>query len=104
MIELPRTSWWTEKMYLKYSVHSFAVGAGESQLNEDAGASLETNHVISKIAARFVDVMDMQMITSMRIIPSVWQSEAVKEMRKERFNLSERELLKWAVDVTAKIL
>ncbi len=29
MIELPRTSWGGEKMYLKYSVHSFAVGAGE---------------------------------------------------------------------------
>lgn len=49
--------------------------------------------------------MDEQMMTGMRVTPSVWQSESVKEMRKERFNLRERELLKWAgIDVTAKIL
>ena len=49
--------------------------------------------------------MDKQAMTSLGIAPSVWQSGPVKEMRAERFNLKERELLKWAgIDLTAKTI
>ena len=74
-----------------------------TQLKEDAGASLGTNHVISKVAAHFVEVMDRQMMSGMGIAPSAWQSGPVKEMRAERFKVRERELLEWAgIDLTAK--
>lgn len=43
------------------------------------------------------------MMASMGIGPSAWQSGPAKEMRAERFNLSERELLKWAdIDLTVQ--
>jgi len=49
--------------------------------------------------------MEKQMMTSMGVKPSVWQSGPLTEMRDERFRLRERELLKWAgIDVTAKII
>lgn len=76
-----------------------------SRLKEDAAASLGTNHVIFKVAAHCVEVMEKQMMTSMGVKPSVWQSGPFTEMRDERFRLRERELLQWAgIDVTAKII
>lgn len=74
-----------------------------TQLKEDAAASLGTHHAIFKVTAHFVEVMDRQMMASTGIAPSVWQDGPAKEMRAERFNLSERELLKWAdTDLTAQ--
>ena len=75
------------------------------QLKEDAAASLGTNHVIFKIAAYYVKVMDQQMATGMRVPVSVWQSDQAKDKRKERYEARELELLKWAdVDLTAKTI
>lgn len=68
-------------------------------------ASLGTNHVISKVAAHFVESMDRQTMTSMGLAPSTWQSEPLKKKRAESFILRERELLKWAdIDLTAKTI
>lgn len=76
-----------------------------TRLKDDAAASLGTNHVISKIATRFVEVMDKQAMSGMGVTPSVWQSGPVKEVREERLKSRERELLDWAgIDPTAKII
>ena len=75
------------------------------QLKEDAAASLGTNHVIFKTAANYVEVMDKQMATGMGVPHSVWQSERVKDMMKERYESRKLELLKWAhIDLTTKAI
>ncbi|KAL9063669.1 MAG: hypothetical protein Q9161_009347 [Pseudevernia consocians] len=49
--------------------------------------------------------MDNQLMTSMQVTPSYWQSKSAKNMKEESFKLRERELLKWAgIDLTSKIL
>ena len=74
-----------------------------TQLKEDATASFGADHFISKTAATFVDRMDDQMMASMGITPETWQSKPFQEMRRERFNSSERKLLEWAgIDYMAK--
>lgn len=74
-------------------------------LKEDAVASLEINHVIFKVAAHCVEVIKKQMMISIRVKLSVWQSESLIKMRDERFRLREHELLQWAdIDVTVKII
>ncbi|KAL9125868.1 MAG: hypothetical protein Q9175_008012 [Cornicularia normoerica] len=76
-----------------------------TQLKEDAAASLGANHIISKVAAYYVKALDEQTMTSMGVTPSDWQSAPVKKMREERFKLRERELLEWAgIDLTAKVM
>lgn len=76
-----------------------------TQLKEDATASLGANHIISKTAAHFVKTLAEQMMTSMGVTPSDWQSAPVKKMREERFKLRERELLEWAgIDLTANVI
>ena len=75
------------------------------QLKDDAAASVGTNHVIYKTAANYVQVNDQQMVTSMGITPSVWQSESFMEVRKEKFKVRELELLSWAgIDLTDKVI
>ncbi|KAL9129226.1 MAG: hypothetical protein Q9217_002267 [Psora testacea] len=75
------------------------------QLKEDAAASLGTNHVIFKIAAHYVEVMDKQMATGMGVNPGVWQSERVKDTMKERYESRKLELLKWAhIDLPPMII
>ena len=73
------------------------------QLKDDAAASLGPNHIIFKAAAHFVKDMEGKMMAGMGIGESAWQSEALKEMRAERFKVGERKLLEWAgVDVSVK--
>ena len=75
------------------------------QLKEDAAASLGTNNTIFKIAAHYVEVIDERMAINMKVSHSVWQSERVKRMMKERYESRELELLKWAhIDLTTKII
>ena len=75
------------------------------QLEADAEASLGKSHVISRVAANYVKVMDEQMAKGLRIPCSAWQKERAKDEVKENYRIRELELLKWAhVDLTKKVM
>lgn len=64
------------------------------QLKQDAAASLGTNHVIFKVAALFVEVIDKQMAMTNMEAKEIWE---------ERTRLRELELLKWAgIDISTR--
>ena len=71
-----------------------------SRLQEDAAASLGTDHLIYRGAAHYLKVWDEQMVTMLNVTPGDW-----KKMKGEGFEECERALLKWVgIDLTAKVI
>ena len=66
------------------------------QLKQDAAASLGTNHLIFKVAAKYIDAHDKQMTAALGISLSEWQSDAFLRAKIEKCKLREEELLAWA--------
>ena len=70
------------------------------RLQEDAAATLGTNHLIYRVAANYVEVSDAQMIAMLKVTPSDW-----KKMKGLKFEECEQALLKWAgIDLTTKVI
>lgn len=67
-----------------------------TQLQEDAAASLGTNHFIFKTAAHYVDASEKPLMAGLGISPSDWHSVPFREMREQSYKAREAELLKWA--------
>ena len=70
------------------------------RLQEDAAATLGTNHLIYRVAANYVKTWDAQMMAMLKVTSSDWE-----KMKGLKFEECERALLKWAgIDLNMKII
>lgn len=89
--------------FISALISSQANWSHNTNLKDDAAASLGPNHLISRIAAHLVKDHDRRVMTKLGMAESAWQSETVKEMIAKKFKVAERDLLEWAgVDVSVK--